>query len=224
MEGLTPTAIQNQFDLLFSNLNGIKGALISKGCDIEEGDSLADYTEKIEEMSIGGGMEKITFADGYYLLDENTNWCKLVIDTTFGTMAYVETKSVAAVTGNAYVSGNNAFTVYVYKRELNLPVTFKSDNMLTSPTVSGNSMVLDSAYGGKLYLMSMGDKFYYKCAGLSTATFQYSSTFALSANIGSIQITASNQVTLYQYFANTNTYTPTARIFAVLEGEIEPLS
>lgn len=215
-----PSNVQEQLSLLSTNLSGIKGALIDKGCDIEDNDPLSDYTEKIEEMSTGGGMEKITFSDGCCLLDRNTNWCILVIDTTFGTMDYVESVSIPAETG--YLA-HNAYTVYRYKREIEIPFTFK-DKYRNLPFCSNvsTSYELSSLSSGKVYsYLSGSDAF--SCTGLSTATYQYSSNFAQSANIGYAAY-ENGTIVIYQHFVNTDTYTPTAKICITLEGEIESLT
>lgn len=221
MNGLTPTAIQNQVDLLFNNLNGIKGALVSKGCDIEEGDPLSDYAEKIAEMSAGGGMEKVTFADGYCLVDRNTNWCITVLNSTCGTMEFVEAESIPQRTETSTSSGFTytykyyAYTAYKYKREITLPVSYKSINwarLEKDVTPQGVKFPLSNLASTtrQIYEVSTGSGSPSIISGL--------------ANSGEAIFDELNKVTVNQEFANTNTYTPTATFEGIIEGEIEPLS
>lgn len=217
MTNYIPTIIQEQFNILANSKNSIKNALIDKGCAIEDDDPLSSYADFIEGIVAGGGMEKITFDDGYCLLDRNTNWCILAVDTTFGTMDYVESVSIPAETG--YLA-HNAYTVYRYKREIEIPFIFK-DKYRNLPFCSNVSMSYDLSSSRAYSYLSGFDAF--NCTGLSTATFQYSSNLAQPVNIGYAAY-ENDTIAIYQHFINTNTYTSTAKICITLEGEIESLT
>lgn len=200
-------------------LEGVRSALIRMGVNVDSNTPYSQLATKIGEISMGS--TKVTFADGYYFLDEATNYCKLIIDTEYGEMTKFSTSSVPAASG--YLE-HNAFTAYRYKREFSLPVTFATTpNVL--PFAGSASALVDITSGVEYSTPRVCDGGYCCCYNFPEDTWNYSNDTTWPVYSGTVDYdNATNKVILYQRSINTDTYIPTARAKVVFEGEITPPS
>ena len=110
-----PSNVQEQLSLLSTNLSGIKGALIDKGCDIEDNDPLSSYVEKIGDMQVGDSAILINNGvNGYYTYNESSNIAVMYYKC-----------DVPTITGE-----KQQYTGYTFNYEVTLPITFSEGNIV----------------------------------------------------------------------------------------------